>query len=104
MENKEEDEHMGRVKTCYYCIGFVAACIVCIALILGAILPDVDHPICVVYRGLPLTWENIAFNGCRFLHYTFVPVLGFLSIVYTALAAGWAFIIEDQSNNVEQSA
>lgn len=86
---------MGRITTCSYCLGFIAACIIGAALVFGTVLPDVDHPICVVYRGLPFTWENIAFQGCRFLHYAFIPLLGFVAVVYTTLAAGWAFIIGD---------
>lgn len=87
---------MGTTKVTNCFAGLGLACLVLISLVVGPIFIDIDHPICVVANGLPLTWENALFYGCRSLHLASIPMLGILALVATALSFGWAIIVNPE--------
>lgn len=49
---------------------------------------DVDHILVLLYKGLPITIENLCTRSGRPLHWPSVLVLGFVCIIVSALLAG----------------
>jgi len=53
---------------------------------------DLDHPLVLVVRGIPLTWENLATRAGRPLHIPLLVCSGLYAGVSGALLAGRAFL------------
>jgi len=55
---------------------------------LWGVLLDLDHPLCLVARGLPITLENLPTKACRFAHLPMLLVGGFLCLACLACTLG----------------
>jgi hypothetical protein len=69
-------------------VGLAAA--LCLVWMFGwySLFTDVDHPLNVLCLGLPLTLENVARHGSRFLHFVFWSVDRLVCLTVCALSAG----------------
>jgi len=65
---------------------------------LASVALDMDHVLYLLWRGIPITWENLARHASRPLHIPFLLVACAGSIVSGALLTGWALI--DASTNM----
>jgi len=58
-------------------------------------LDAVDHPLALIFKGIPITWENLARKAGRPLHLPMVLISGTIFIVLGALCCG--FLLDEMS-------